>query len=117
MTVTAEDALQMVAAFTQAATGCPLRQVRSEMDARRAEWQRAIDTIAEQGDDYVIELAGAVVGHMRMPVEGAYGAGVATIVRAIHRDGGCTIHYEDPQTGQARYLNMHSAASPVVVRR
>ena len=102
--------------FELARDSAPLRQTRSEMHARAREWNRALDTLAEMGDDWVIELAGAVTPYMS--VAGiSYDGRPEThhVIRVIHRDGTCTVHAEDP-IGQARYTNLHSPTSPVVVK-
>lgn len=118
MTVTTEEAIEIAALFGSASESAPLRQIRDEMRYRSREWTRAVGVLDEMGEGWVIDLVGSVTPYMR--VAAASGDGHMegqSVVRVIHRDGGCTVHYEDAQSGRPVYINCHSAASPCVVKR
>ncbi len=108
--------------FGHAADRFPIRQLTSEMRARRNEWHHALDFLIEldpdDDGDWTIELVGAVVPFMRFAWVDADGGLVEqTVDRLIHRDGGVAVQFTDGVWGgKPKYVNRISAASPLVVR-
>lgn len=118
MTVAPNNAAAMATMFEAARDSCPVRQVRYEMHARAREWRGAIDDLDEMGEDWSIELAGAVVPWMRFAAQSNDGRLEGqTVDRVLHRDGGVAIQFTDQLIGRAVYVNRISAASPVVVKK
>lgn len=105
-----------------AAAASPLRQVRVELLRRASEWDKARGLCKDGGEDYEIDLVGAIAPGDRVLVVMPSFAGeiedeAAPVLRILHRDGQSTIHCTPNSTGRDLYLNYAGPSSPVVVRR
>jgi hypothetical protein len=116
-----KDADEMAAVLAAAAEASPLRQVRSELNRRAAEWRRAASDVAMMGEDWEIDLAGCIAPGDRVLVMSPDFTGEVTghagaVVRVIHRDGQTSLHLSHPESGRDVYQNFCGPTSPVVVR-
>lgn len=121
--ITADIADAQVAAFRAAADASPLRQVRSELRRRADEWAKAISLLDDAGEDYEIDLAGAIAPGDRVlalvptPWSDDPEREAVPVLRVLHRDGQTSLHLAASSTGREVYVNHAGPSSPVVVRR
>jgi hypothetical protein len=119
-------AILQAEALEKAAIGCPVRQVRIDLERRAREWSTAVAILDQEDTDiFEIDLVGTLAAGDRIlaeiPVPFSHDNEVelttCPVVRVLHRDGGCTLHLVPFTGGKDVYLNMAGPASPVVVRR
>lgn len=127
-----DEARAQYEALATASKASPVLQCKAQLAAMGREWQRAGALLKDLSDptldpntgqvisytsDWVITVAGALVGGMLVAAENDKDSDTASVIRTLQRDGQLSVHITHTRSEAGSYVNLTGPGSPVVVHK